>query len=488
MQASGASTAFIHMTSFGDLFLTSFKVIANLFVQYGITAAIAWRGVIKESDMRAFSAIMNVLLIPLLSMVSLGRGLSLDLFASDGWVLSLIGLVTLSEFALLAFLLRPLAQPTPQFRRLFVLMMTIGNVVAIPLSITQSLCELGAFDDEFETDECVLRSRALVFMYVFFNSFCIWVVCFGYLQGDQPEVAETKSAGAVPAGAAPAIAAPAAAPAPGADTPGVPLTPTSSKTLRAADVALASPAQDSEAGSSAASSPVRKASNRRLSWVTMARGTGSRQSMANVLSGQSPLPAAAGPGARVSLRAFLRRQMASLFKRPPVVGLLLGLTIALIKPLQRALFKPDAPLEPIGQALAALSEGAVPVINCMLGFSLGHKLRGLSSWKQLLGSQSAGISPRTMLVLTLGRMVLLPVCHGAILYGVLDQLPSSRLTRVIVFVEAAPPTASIVVVLSHMARKPRSAQLAAWAVIPQYLVAIISLTLVITFALAVTEP
>ena len=91
MQASGASTALIHMTSFGDLFLTSFKVIANLFVQYGITAAIAWRGVIKESDMRAFSAIMNVLLIPLLSMVSLGRGLSLDLFSSDGWVLSLIG-------------------------------------------------------------------------------------------------------------------------------------------------------------------------------------------------------------------------------------------------------------------------------------------------------------------------------------------------------------------------------------------------------------
>ena len=480
------------MTSFGDLFLTSFKVIANLFVQYGITAAIAWRGVIKESDMRAFSAIMNVLLIPLLSMVSLGRGLSLDIFTSDGWVLALIGLATLSEFALLAFLLRPLAQPTPQFRRLFVLMMTIGNVVAIPLSITQSLCELGAFEEEFDTDECVLRSRALVFMYVFFNSFCIWVVCFGYLQGDIPEVAETK-----PADAAPADAASAAKPAPGADTPGVPRTPPSCKTLRTADVALASPAQDSEAGSSVVSSPERMSSSeRRLSWVRMARGTCSRQSMANVLSGRPTAAAAAAAGGggglgvrrRASPRAFLQRQVASLFKRPPVVGLLLGLTIALIKPLQEALFTPDAPLEPVGQALAALSEGAVPVINCMLGFSLGHKLRGLSSWRQLLGAQDAGIAPRTMLVLTLGKMVLLPLCHGAILYGLLDSLPSSRLTRVIVFVEAAPPTASIVVVLSHMARKPRSAQLVAWAVIPQYLLAIVSLTLVITFALAVTEP
>ena len=58
----------------------------------------------------------------------------------------------------------------------------------------------------------------------------------------------------------------------------------------------------------------------------------------------------------------------------------------------------------------------------------------------------------------------------------------------IVFVEMAPPTASMVVVLSHLANKPRSAQLVAWASIPQYLVGIVTLTLVIAFALAVTEP
>ena len=39
-----------------------------------------------------------------------------------------------------------------------------------------------------------------------------------------------------------------------------------------------------------------------------------------------------------------------------------------------------------------------------------------------------------------------------------------------------------------MARKPRAAQLVAWAIIPQYFVAMFSLTLVIAFALAVTEP
>eukprot|EP00964_Phaeocystis_antarctica_P051127 scaffold29821_cov27-Phaeocystis_antarctica.AAC.1 len=33
-------------------------------------------------------------------------------------------------------------------------------------------------------------------------------------------------------------------------------------------------------------------------------------------------------------------------------------------------------------------------MNLMLGFSMGHKLKGLTSWKQLLGSAQAGISRR----------------------------------------------------------------------------------------------
>ena len=38
-----------------------------------------------------------------------------------------------------------------------------------------------------------------------------------------------------------------------------------------------------------------------------------------------------------------------------------------------------------------------------------------------------------------------------------------------------------------MAGKARAAQLVAWAVVPQYLLAIFSLTLVIAFSLAITE-
>ena len=59
-------------SSFAPILLNSFKVIASLFLQYVVGALVACAGVIKEADMRAFSAVMNAVLIPVLSVVSLG--------------------------------------------------------------------------------------------------------------------------------------------------------------------------------------------------------------------------------------------------------------------------------------------------------------------------------------------------------------------------------------------------------------------------------
>jgi hypothetical protein len=105
--------------------------------------------------------------------------------------------------------------------------------------------------------------------------------------------------------------------------------------------------------------------------------------------------------------------------------------------------------------------------------------------RDLLGSARAGISTRTLLVLTFGRLIVLPVVHGGVLYALLPSLPSSRLFRTLLFVEMAPPTASIVVVLAQVGRKPALAQLCAFALVPQYLVATVTLTLAVAFALRV---
>ena len=483
-------------SSFAPILLNSFKAIASLFLQYVIGAVVAWVGVIKEGDMRAFSAIMNAVLIPLLSVVSLGRGLSPAVFASDGWILALLGCLSMLEYAALAFALRPLAKPEPQFRRIFVLMMSIGNVVAIPLSVTQSLCELGAFEVELAEAECLIRSRALVFTYVSFNSFFIWVVAYGYVSNDGPEAEpistakttgeptvsaqNSRSAEEGPLGADPVGGAD---PEEGAD-------PAGSADPADAPVAVLEVAAP-KAAPAATTRPEPSRESRHRTWVELARATGSRRRLSGSSAvGASGSGAVEASGALIRPLRFVRKQLLSLLQRPPVVGLFVGLLIGLVPPLQRVLFDRGAALAPVGQALSTLSDGTVPVMNLMLGFSMGHKLKGLSSWKQLLGSAQAGISRRTMSVLTLGKMLVLPSIQSALLYALLrgGALPPSRLARVIAFVEAAPPTASIVVVLAHMARKPRAAQLVAWAIVPQYVLAVFSLTLVIAFALAITEP
>ena len=71
--------------------------------------------------------------------IALGRGLSVELFVSDGWVLALIGLVSMFEFAAIGLLLRLVALPSPAFRRPFVVAMALPNVVAIPLSVTRPM-------------------------------------------------------------------------------------------------------------------------------------------------------------------------------------------------------------------------------------------------------------------------------------------------------------------------------------------------------------
>ena len=147
------------MTSFGALLLTSFKAIASLFLQYLIGATVAWFGIVKESDLRGFGAAMNYVFVPLLSIVALGRGMTADLFVRDGWVLALIGFLSMFEFATIGLLLRFVAKPSPSFRRPFVVAMALPNVVAIPLSVTQSLCEMGAFDAEFGAPGSTRRIR-----------------------------------------------------------------------------------------------------------------------------------------------------------------------------------------------------------------------------------------------------------------------------------------------------------------------------------------
>lgn len=125
----------------------------------------------------------------------------------------------------------------------------------------------------------------------------------------------------------------------------------------------------------------------------------------------------------------------------------------------------------------------MPVINLVMAFSIGLKLKEVESWRDLLGSKQVGAERRTIISSVVMRGVILPGIHFAIIYAAFPMLPEDRLFRLVLFVSAICPTASIVVALAHIAGLSDLAKVAAFAIIPQYILAIPGLVLFLTAAL-----
>lgn len=456
------------MSSIGAVALLSIKAVGALLIQYIVGAVAGYRGIVTPEQIQSFASPLNVtdasnslrlfrpspgrcrglryqldkgralvpllaqaILIPCLIVTSLGKGLRYEVFVTEGWVLAVAGFASSWESALLGLGLRRLARPHPEFSRLFLVMMMVPNVVAIPMSLSETLCIVGAYAEEFgeDTAACVERSRAYVFLFCSLNAVNIWGFALSYLKGQPQHVAATS---------APVDVADNDADAP-TEGPRA-LTPTDPSQVVAAGV------DGPKAGEPAFARP--------------------RLSRALTRS----LTAAGRAGVTVSTR-------------PPIVATGVGLVIGLLPVLQQALFAPDAALRVVGLALEALTQPTVPLVNLMLAVSLGHKLRGVRSCSHLLGSTEIGISRRTLGVLTVGRMVIDPLVFGSLVYALLPVLPPGRLFRSLLLIEMAPPTASIVIVLAMLAHQPKLAQLGALAIVPQYFVAIFTLTFVILVAL-----
>lgn len=183
--------------------------------------------------------------------------------------------------------------------------------------------------------------------------------------------------------------------------------------------------------------------------------------------------------------------------RPPVLGSIFGLFVGLVPQLQYLvsvyiyeyeiivfkIFGQDSPLEVVGFAVTSMSQATVPIINLVMAFSIGLKLREITSWKGLLGSKEIGAEPRTVIASALIKGFLLPGIHFAIIYAILPIMPENRLFRLVLFVSSVCPTASIVVVVAHVAGLGELANTGAFIIIPQYVVAIPGLIVFLTAAL-----
>lgn len=142
-------------------------------------------------------------------------------------------------------------------------------------------------------------------------------------------------------------------------------------------------------------------------------------------------------------------------------------------------------MAPVGIAISSLSSATVPLINLVMAFSIGLKLKEVHSWRGLLGSKEMGVEPRTVVASVAMRGLLLPGIHFGIIYALLPMFPENRLFRLVLFAASICPTASIVVVVANVAGLPDLAKIAAFVIIPQYILAVPGLIAFLTGALLV---
>lgn len=398
----------------GDIALFSVKAVANILLQFSLAIVLAYMGYITDKDVEGLSRVMNYILVPLVAFSSIGSRLSQEIFMQEGWILAVIGLFACFEFFALGWLMRPLAKPTNRFKRLFCVMMALPNLIALPVEITQTLCQLGVFASEFpDVADCNAQALLYIFMYIAFNNFCIWILFFNYLQEGNK---------LYPADAA-------------------------ANVEDASETKPSATTENTTNLSESTATPDSKTSFVRMIWKS------------------------------------LKNMLIQVFTRPPVLGSVLGLVVGLIPELQYLIFGQGAPLEPLGIAVTSLSQATVPVINLVMAFSIGLKLKEIDSWTGLLGSKQVGAEPRTIISSVVMRGVVLPGIHFGLIYAAFPMLPENRLFRLVLLVSAICPTASIVVALAHIAGLSDLAKVAAFAIIPQYVLAVPGLVLFLTAAL-----
>lgn len=137
-------------------------------------------GLLYPELMKSIAGLATQILIPCLSVTTLGSRLSLDVLA-DVWPVVLFGLTN----SIVAFMVGGLtaipAKPPLHFRRAYLVSCTFNNVVAVPLVMLQTLCDRPQLSDE---EDCFERASSFVFVHLFGFSLTFWTIGVAYLTGE----------------------------------------------------------------------------------------------------------------------------------------------------------------------------------------------------------------------------------------------------------------------------------------------------------------
>ena len=160
------------------------------------------------------------------------------------------------------------------------------------------------------------------------------------------------------------------------------------------------------------------------------------------------------------------------FFSPPIIGMIIGMCVAMILPLKDLFYPAEGLLHPIYRATGIIGEATVPCVLILLGGCLAS------------GPVHKAINKRTIFSIILIKLIIFPTI--AIFYVLVLRhfgfLPASMLASLVLIIEAASPPANNLVVMASVSN-PEIEEGMATIIFWTYLSSIFTLTLAIVAAM-----
>ncbi len=525
--------------SLGAFVLTTVKSVVSVVVVIAVGALLVRFRRLDQSGLTALSQLINVLLLPISIFMRLSESLTRQVLATYWSVPFLFMLPTVLIFVLGSALTRWLDMDRA-LRPWVLLSLSFPNNLALPLVFLIPVCDAIEFPESdglhyinntprpgnatgpLSKIECLEAGTLILFLGNVIQTFTFWVfaidlACLAtgvklHPVGQTGELERQSGRLAPDTGAAAGAAQAATAPGPSSAGPssssgGLELTegaagggrlvldgagyvsaPQSQSprplggdnlSFRLADAVA--PEGEPELGVRAPPAPTASAATA-TAGALKPSGSSLLLAAATQTEADHPLPADAGQHHRrnhIDWRAARERatRAGKHLVKPVVIAQVCGIVIGCIPDVQEFIFAPSSWFNSVTAAMAIFPPALLPVLNLVLGGSLGLKLISMTSWRRL-DLPGVGFKTNSFVAVIFARMVLFPALCFAFIYGLTrtSALPKSRLLTLLFYFVVLTPSANGAIVLAQLAGRTIASQALAVSMLFQYLLGILTMS------------
>jgi len=426
----------------GTIALAALKATGSVASISAIGVALAWKGKLDKVGLKALGTLTFWLILPSLTFTSVGGGMSIE-YWQEFWGLFLFGVAICLVGFLVGRAIVPLSGVSRAFKPWFVLACAFPNIFAIPLVYIEAICRREN-EDPSAAESCINEGNQRLFTFIMFFPILLYGFGGSYAMShaaieqekldctDPEKIPDEENAGG---------------PKSDAESPSCPTAEIAS--VEGADTNLKEldAPETSVADEQSATNDVKQISS--LPSVSMA--------LDSLINNKDV----------GSVRWQFR---VSVLENPPVISTILAVIVAAAKPLQGLLFGTDAPLQFFTNGLYVIGKACPCVTNIVMAANLGLQMKKMTRWSDIFGGPQMGISRRTLLTLVFAKMVVMPVVIFTVIVNILPFLPADRWYQLLLFMEAATPTANNVVMLATVLGEQDAAQLLALTTIVQFVI------------------